>query len=62
MARYVVPALTSVHVDISALGEQAAARLLAKLRRPPNVEISRETHPTTLVVRRSCGARNGLNR
>jgi LacI family transcriptional regulator len=60
MARYVVPALTSVHVDISALGERAAARLLAKLRRPPNVEISRETHPTTLVVRRSCGSQNGL--
>ena len=33
MARYVEPALTSVHVDISALGERAAARLFSALDR-----------------------------
>jgi LacI family transcriptional regulator len=56
MARYVVPALTSVHVDISALGERAAARLLSRLGAPADPEPRSETHPTTLVVRRSCGA------
>ncbi len=57
MARYVEPALTSVHVDISALGARAAARLFSALERPEDWNISRETLPTTLVVRRSCGAR-----
>ena len=57
MARYVEPALTSVHVDISALGERAAARLLSTLTSPSPPDLSRETLPTTLVVRRSCGAR-----
>ena len=57
MARYVEPALTSVHVDISALGERAAARLFSALERPADRTFSRETLPTTLVVRRSCGAR-----
>jgi LacI family transcriptional regulator len=56
MARYVTPALTSVHVDISALGERTAARLLAKLDGPPGPERIRDTLPATLVVRRSCGA------
>ncbi len=57
MARYVEPALTSVHVDISALGARAAARLLAALTRTADPDLSRETLPATLVVRRSCGAR-----
>ncbi|HEV8197597.1 MAG TPA: LacI family DNA-binding transcriptional regulator [Gemmatimonadales bacterium] len=57
MARYVEPALTSVHVDISALGEQAAGRLFAALEGPLEHHVSRATLPTTLVVRRSCGSR-----
>lgn len=57
MARYVDPALTSVHVDISALGERAAAALLSVLGHPARREFTRETAATTLVVRRSCGAR-----
>lgn len=57
MARYVDPPLTSVHVDISALGERAVAALLAVLRHPGRHDFTRETEPTTLVVRRSCGAR-----
>ena len=56
MARYVDPALTSVHVDISALGERAAVRLLDGLRQPSDRDPLRELLPTTLVVRRSCGA------
>jgi LacI family transcriptional regulator len=57
MARYVDPSLTSVHVDISALGERATVRLLEVLSEPADRELRRETLPTTLVVRRSCGAR-----
>ena len=57
MARYVEPALTSVHVDISVLGERAAARLFSALEHPADRTPSRETLPTTLVVRRSCGSR-----
>jgi LacI family transcriptional regulator len=56
MARYVEPSLTTVHVDISALGERAATRLLALLEGRSEPDVSRETQPTTLVVRRSCGA------
>jgi LacI family transcriptional regulator len=56
MARYVDPALTSMHVDISALGERAAVRLLDALGNPADREPRREMLPTTLVVRRSCGA------
>jgi len=58
MARYLEPALTSVHVDISALGARAAARVLSALEGTADPDLSRETMPTTLVVRRSCGARS----
>ena len=56
MARYLDPALSSVHVDISALGERAALRLLAAVRDKGKHEHRAETLPTTLVLRRSCGA------
>jgi len=56
MARYANPALTSVHVDFSELGERATDRLLGALREPAAHTPRRETVPTTLVVRRSCGA------
>jgi LacI family transcriptional regulator, galactose operon repressor len=55
MARYVNPGLTSVHVDFAELGQRATDRLLAALRDTPH-QPRRETVPTTLVVRRSCGA------
>jgi LacI family transcriptional regulator len=55
MARYVEPALSSVHVEISALGARAATRLLDALESLSEPDVSRETFPTTLVVRRSCG-------
>ena len=57
MARYVNPTLTTVHIDISALGERAAASLLSVLRHPERRNFTRETVATTLVVRQSCGAR-----
>ncbi len=59
MGRYMDPALTSVHVDISALGERATVRLLRTMRTPADRVVHRETLPTTLVVRRSCGAQRG---
>lgn len=59
MGRYIEPALTSVHVDISALGERATVRLLESLQDRTPRDLRRETLPTTLVVRRSCGAQPG---
>lgn len=56
MARYLDPPLSSVHVDISALGEHATRRLLEAMREKANHQHCSETLPTTLVVRRSCGA------
>jgi LacI family transcriptional regulator len=56
MARYLEPALSSVHVDISALGERATLRLLAAVRDKDRHEHRAETLPTTLVLRRSCGS------
>lgn len=56
MARYIEPPLSSVHVDISVLGERAAHLLLNAVQRPNGREIRHEILPTALVVRRSCGA------
>ena len=56
MAAYVEPPLSSVHVDISALGERATVRLLEALQRAVGYAVRREVVSTTLVVRRSCGA------
>ena len=58
MARYMTPALTTVHVDIAGLGERAVTRLLGAMRYPAEREPLRETLPATLIVRRSCGARS----
>jgi DNA-binding LacI/PurR family transcriptional regulator len=44
-------------VDISELGERATARLLDLMKNPMRPEPNHETLATTLVVRRSCGAR-----
>ncbi len=56
MARYLDPPLSSVHVDISALGERATLRLLAAVLDSDRHAGQAETLPTTLVLRRSCGA------
>ncbi|HEU0299685.1 MAG TPA: LacI family DNA-binding transcriptional regulator [Longimicrobium sp.] len=58
IARYLSPALTSVHVDVQRLGARAVEMLcdaLAAPRAPPLQEIV----PTRLVIRRSCGAEGG---
>lgn len=56
LAQYLDPPLSSVHVDISALGERAALRLLDAVRDKAAHRHRSETFPTTLVLRRSCGA------
>jgi LacI family transcriptional regulator len=56
LARYLDPPLSSVHVDISALGERAALRLLDAVRDKAAHVHRSETFPTTLVLRRSSGA------
>jgi LacI family transcriptional regulator len=55
MAAYVEPPLSSVHVNISALGERATVRLLEAMQATDGHHVLREILPTTLVVRRSCG-------
>lgn len=57
IARYVTPALSSVHVPISELGARACGRLLEAIGAKNENERRRETLPTTLVVRGSCGCR-----
>jgi hypothetical protein len=56
MARYLTPALTTVHVDMLQLGERAVALLLDPERAAANPEGRHEVLPTRLVVRGSCGA------
>jgi LacI family transcriptional regulator len=55
MARYMNPPLSTVHVDINTLGERATRRLLDVLSDANGHEARRETVPTTLVIRASCG-------
>jgi LacI family transcriptional regulator len=56
MARYLDPPLSSVHVDISVLGARATQRLLTAMGDKDQHQHRAETLPTTLVLRRSCGA------
>ena len=57
MARYMHPPLSTVRVDISAVGERAARRLLDAVGNGRRHHNRRETLPVTLVVRESCGGR-----
>lgn len=57
VARYVLPALTTVHVAIDELGRRAFERLLAALRGETTALGERERFPASVVVRESCGAR-----
>ena len=61
IAQYLSPMLTTVRVDACELGRRAMERLLpfARARRP--AEPYRETLPTTLIVRHSCGAQAPAN-
>jgi LacI family transcriptional regulator len=63
VARFLNPPLTSVRVGIAALGERAAALLLAALaeRSPPASAPRRDVLPAELVIRDSCGARSPMS-
>jgi LacI family transcriptional regulator len=54
LARYMNPPLSTVHVDISQLGERAAALLLLSIQKG-NRSHEQLQLPTTLVIRASCG-------
>ncbi|RZL37295.1 MAG: LacI family transcriptional regulator, partial [Rubrivivax sp.] len=57
VARYVSPALTTMHVPIAALGSQALDALADALdTSPPPGPADATVMPVQLVVRRSCGA------
>jgi LacI family transcriptional regulator len=55
MARYMNPPLSSVHVEISALGAQATEMLLDRIERKDGVPRLQRILPTRLVIRHSCG-------
>lgn len=57
MSRYMHPPLSTVRVDISALGERATRRLLDAVGNGHEHHNRREILPVTLVVRESCGGR-----
>jgi LacI family transcriptional regulator len=54
LARYMNPQLSTVHVDISKLGERAAALLLSSLQKGARPRQQLQL-PTSLVIRSSCG-------
>ena len=56
ISRYVSPPLTTVSVSIAELGTRATAKLLHAIETGEPHRRQHETLPTTLVVRRSCGA------
>jgi LacI family transcriptional regulator len=57
IARYLSPALPTVHVPIDELGSRSLQRLLRAIESPGRRTHRRETLPATLVVRESCGSR-----
>jgi LacI family transcriptional regulator len=57
MARYLNPALTTVHVDMLQMGERAVELLLDPERAAVTREGRHDVLATRLVVRASCGAR-----
>lgn len=56
IARYVHPPLTTVRVDVAAMGRRALERLAVTIADPEADGGSVETVPVELVVRESCGA------
>ena len=56
IARYVSPPLTTVRVDVSAMGRRALERLAVVIADPDAGGGAVETVPVELVVRASCGA------
>lgn len=59
MARYVTPALTTVHADSHGLGARAAEQLIAQLTGSESANAHHDFLAAKLIVRASCGAMNG---
>lgn len=59
IAQYVVPPLTSVHVDLLRFGERAVETVVGALLDPSSHEPRHEVVETRLVIRRSSEAGNG---
>ncbi len=59
IARYLSPALTSVHVPISDLGAMAINKLLQVIRKKNDDRHEHVLLPTTLAIRESCGCAKG---
>lgn len=57
IARYVVPALTTVRVRIADLGRSALERVAAAIEKPGRTRPLRQTLDCDIVVRASCGGR-----
>lgn len=57
MARYLTPALSTVHVDLGTLGRRAVARLLERRRGEGPKQGRVERLSAALVIRESCGSR-----
>lgn len=57
LARYMSPPLSSVHVAIAELGTRAVEMLLHAIKRKNEHTRHHQRLETTLVIRRSCGAR-----
>ncbi|HVT03190.1 MAG TPA: LacI family DNA-binding transcriptional regulator [Thermoanaerobaculia bacterium] len=55
IARYITPALTTVHIDIADLGRRAFQLLLDAIVHPTEHTPRRESVAASLVVRKSCG-------
>ena len=56
IARFAAPPLTTIRVDIEELGRRAFETVFAAIEQPLRGRPIRERLPTTLVVRKSCGA------
>lgn len=56
IARYIDPALSSVHVDVHRLGALAVGMLCDTLGKETRQPPAHQMLPTRLVIRRSCGA------
>ncbi len=55
IAHYITPALSSVHIDISALGAMAIEKLVHSIQLKNDHKKERILIPTSLVIRESCG-------
>lgn len=61
IARYLSPALTSVHVPISDLGAIAIRQLVHTIREKEHHRPERTVLPTVLAIRESCGCTKAAN-